>query len=113
MISEMRAGRFRQQSLARNDNVAAAARKRERWKDKVSEGPMEPTLLTRSIAGHLDPFAEHTVEVFTPHDLQRTVRAGLAKPGIIAMFTNFWSHPADAPQRLASNAPVRTAEMTR
>lgn len=46
------------------------------------DGPMDPKLLTRSIARHLDTFAEHKVDAFTLHDLRRTVRTGLAKLGI-------------------------------
>jgi hypothetical protein len=43
---------------------------------------MDPKLQTRSIARHLDTFAEHKVGAFTLHDLRRTVRTGLAKLGI-------------------------------
>jgi hypothetical protein len=39
-------------------------------------------LLTRSIARHLERFAERKVGAFTLHDLRRTVRTGLAKLGI-------------------------------
>ena len=46
------------------------------------DGPMDPKLLTRSIARHLDTFAEHKVAAFMLHDLRRTVRTGLAKLGI-------------------------------
>ena len=46
------------------------------------DGLMDPKLLTRSIARHLDTFAEHKVGAFTLHDLRRTVRTGLAKLGI-------------------------------
>ena len=46
------------------------------------DGPMNPKLLTRSIARHLDTFAEHKVGAFTLHDLRRTVRTGLARLGI-------------------------------
>jgi integrase len=46
------------------------------------DGSMDPKLLTRSIARHLDTFAEHKVGAFTLHDLRRTVRTGLAKLGI-------------------------------
>ena len=46
------------------------------------DGPTDPKLLTRSIARHLDTFAEHKVSAFTLHDLRRTVRTGLAKLGI-------------------------------
>ena len=38
--------------------------------------------MTRSIARHLETFAEHKVGAFTLHDLRRTVRTGLAKLGI-------------------------------
>jgi integrase len=50
--------------------------------DEDGDGPMDPKLLTRSIARHLDSFAEHKVAAFTLHDLRRTVRTGLAKLGI-------------------------------
>jgi integrase len=43
------------------------------------DGPVDPKLLTRSVARHLDTFAEHKVGAFTLHDLRRTVRTGLAK----------------------------------
>jgi integrase len=46
------------------------------------DGPMDPKLLTRSIARHLDTFAEHKLGAFTLHDLRRTVRTGLAKLGV-------------------------------
>lgn len=46
------------------------------------DGPMDPKLPTRSVARHLDTFAEHKVGAFTLHDLRRTVRTGLAKLGI-------------------------------
>jgi integrase len=46
------------------------------------DGPMNPKLLTRSVARHLETFAEHKVGAFTPHDLRRTVRTGLAKLGV-------------------------------
>jgi integrase len=46
------------------------------------DGPMVPKLLTRSVARHLDTFAEHKVGTFTLHDLRRTVRTGRAKLGI-------------------------------
>jgi integrase len=45
-------------------------------------GPMDPKLLTRSVARHLETLAEHQVGAFTLHDLRRTVRTGLAKLGI-------------------------------
>jgi integrase len=48
----------------------------------VSVGAVDPRLLTRSIARHLETFAEHKVQAFTLHDLRRTVRTGLAKLGI-------------------------------
>lgn len=40
---------------------------------------MDPKLRARSVARHLDTFAEHKVGAFTLHDLRRTVRTGLAK----------------------------------
>lgn len=49
---------------------------------ETGDGPMDPKLVTRSIARHLETFAEHNVKAFTAHDLRRTVRTGLAKLGI-------------------------------
>jgi len=46
------------------------------------DGPLDPKLLTRSVARHLDTFDEHKVGAFTLHDLRRTVRTGLAKLAI-------------------------------
>jgi integrase len=43
------------------------------------KGPIEPRLLTRSVARHLETLAEHKIEAFTLHDLRRTVRTGLAR----------------------------------
>ena len=48
---------------------------------ETGDGAMDPRLLTRSIARHLETFAEHKVCAFTLHDLRRTVRTGLAKLG--------------------------------
>ncbi|HTE41310.1 MAG TPA: hypothetical protein VK629_10780, partial [Steroidobacteraceae bacterium] len=39
----------------------------------------DPKLITRSVARCLESFAENDIEPFTPHDLRRTVRTGLAK----------------------------------
>jgi integrase len=57
---------------------------RSPWVFPAEDGdvPMDPKLLTRSIARHLSAFAEHKVGAFTLHDLRRTVRTGLAKLGI-------------------------------
>jgi integrase len=49
---------------------------------ETGDGSVDPRLLTRSIARHLETFAEHKVGAFTLHDLRRTVRTGLAKLGI-------------------------------
>jgi integrase len=49
---------------------------------ETGDGPVDPRLLTRSIARHLETFAEHKIGSFTLHDLRRTVRTGLAKLGI-------------------------------
>jgi integrase len=49
---------------------------------ETGEGAVDPRLLTRSIARHLETFGEHKVGAFTLHDLRRTVRTGLAKLGI-------------------------------
>lgn len=40
---------------------------------------MEPRLLTRSVARHLDSLAEHKAQAFTFHDLRRTLRTGLSR----------------------------------
>jgi integrase len=48
----------------------------------TGDGAVDPRLLTRSIARHLETFAEHKVGEFTLHDLRRTVRTGLAKLGV-------------------------------
>jgi len=45
----------------------------------AADGPIEPRLITRSIARHLETLAEHGVQAFTLHDLRRTVRTGLAR----------------------------------
>jgi integrase len=49
---------------------------------ETADEAMDPRLLTRSIARHLETFAEHKVGAFTLHDLRRTVRTGLARLGI-------------------------------
>ena len=49
---------------------------------EAGAGPMDAKLLTRSVARHLDTFAEHGVKPFTLHDLRRTVRTGLARLGV-------------------------------
>ena len=66
------------------------------------DGPIEPKLLTRSIARHQRAFARLGLTGFTIHDLRRTVRTGLARlrvpphiaeavlnhraPGIVAVY---------------------------
>ncbi len=49
---------------------------------ETGESSMDPRLLTRSVARHLDSFARCQVAAFTLHDLRRTVRTGLARLGI-------------------------------
>jgi integrase len=51
---------------------------------ETGDAAVDPRLMTRSIARHLETFAEHKVGAFTLHDLRRTVRTGLAKLGIRA-----------------------------
>lgn len=43
------------------------------------DGPMDPKLLTRSLARHLATLKKNGIEPFTLHDLRRTVRTGLAR----------------------------------
>jgi len=43
------------------------------------DAPGDPKLITRVVARNLKSLAEHGVEAFTPHDLRRTCRTGLAK----------------------------------
>jgi len=45
----------------------------------AGEGPLDPKLLTRSIARHLVLLKDAGVAPFTLHDLRRTVRTGLAR----------------------------------
>jgi integrase len=49
---------------------------------EAGDSPMDPKLMTRSVARHLDSFAKHKVDAFTAHDLRRTVRTGLARLGV-------------------------------
>ena len=49
---------------------------------EAGDGAVDARLFTRSIARHLETFAEHKVGAFTLHDLRRTVRTGLARLGI-------------------------------
>jgi integrase len=44
--------------------------------------PSDPKLITRVVARNLKSLAEHGVGAFTPHDLRRTCRTGLAKLGV-------------------------------
>jgi integrase len=46
------------------------------------EAPCDPKLITRVVARNLKSLAEHAVRAFTPHDLRRTCRTGLAKLGV-------------------------------
>jgi integrase len=45
-------------------------------------GPIDPKYLTRSVARCLKRFKRHGVGAFTPHDLRRTGRTGLARLGV-------------------------------
>jgi integrase len=59
---------------------ARAGRSRYVMPNVKGDGPLEPRLLTRSIARHLDTLSKkHGVGAFTLHDLRRTVRTGLAR----------------------------------
>ena len=42
------------------------------------DAPSDPKLITRVVARNLKSLAEHGVGAFTPHDLRRTCRTGLA-----------------------------------
>jgi integrase len=44
--------------------------------------PADPTDITRSVARCLKRFKQHKVDAFTPHDLRRTGRTGLARLGV-------------------------------
>jgi integrase len=44
--------------------------------------PADPKYITRSVARCLKRFKRHGVAAFTPHDLRRTGRTGLAKLGV-------------------------------
>jgi integrase len=44
--------------------------------------PIDPKYITRSVARCLKRFKKHGVAAFTPHDLRRTGRTGLARLGI-------------------------------
>ena len=44
--------------------------------------PMDPKYITRSVARCLKRFKKHGVAAFTPHDLRRTGRTGLARLGV-------------------------------
>jgi integrase len=44
--------------------------------------PADPKYITRSVARCLKRFKKHGVAPFTPHDLRRTGRTGLAKLGV-------------------------------
>jgi integrase len=45
-------------------------------------GPADPKYITRSVARCLKRFQKHGVAAFTPHDLRRTGRTGLARLGV-------------------------------
>jgi integrase len=45
-------------------------------------GPTDPKYITRSVARCLMRFRKHGVSTFTPHDLRRTGRTGLARLGV-------------------------------
>jgi integrase len=45
-------------------------------------GPADPKYITRSVARCLKRFKRHGVAAFTPHDLRRTGRTGLARLGV-------------------------------
>ena len=45
-------------------------------------GPMDPKYITRSVARCLKRFRKVGIQAFTPHDLRRTGRTGLARLGI-------------------------------
>jgi integrase len=47
-----------------------------------SSAPADPKYITRSVARCQRRFKDHGVAVFTPHDLRRTGRTGLAKLGV-------------------------------
>jgi integrase len=46
------------------------------------DAPGDPKLITRVVARNLKSLAEYGVRAFTPHDLRRTCRTGLAKLGV-------------------------------
>lgn len=56
-----------------------AGRSRYVMPNTSGEGPLEPRLLTRSVARHLATLKKHGVDEFTLHDLRRTTRTGLAR----------------------------------
>jgi integrase len=45
-------------------------------------GPADPKYITRSVARCLKRFGKHGIAAFTPHDLRRTGRTGLARLGV-------------------------------
>ena len=47
-----------------------------------NSAPLDPKYLTRSVARCLKRFQKHGVAAFTPHDLRRTGRTGLARLGV-------------------------------
>ena len=58
---------------------------KSRWvfPDEEGNGPLDPRLVTRSIARHQSLLVEIGVSPFTLHDIRRTVRTGLAKLGVL------------------------------
>jgi integrase len=49
-----------------------------------ASAPADPKYITRSVARCLKRFKKHGVAAFTPHDLRRTGRTGLARLGVKA-----------------------------
>jgi integrase len=47
-----------------------------------NSAPIDPKYITRSVARCLQRFKKHGVGAFTPHDLRRTGRTGLARLGV-------------------------------
>jgi integrase len=56
-----------------------AGRSRFVFPNDEGNEPADPKLVTRSVARCLDALKEHGINAFTPHDLRRTVRTGLAR----------------------------------
>jgi integrase len=59
---------------------ARAGRSRYVMPNEAGDGPLEPRLVTRSVARHIATLKKkHGIGKFTLHDLRRTVRTGLSK----------------------------------